>query len=59
MTDLNSLIPANSRLSLWTAASINARGEVVGLAQDKTTGKFHGYVASPKGCRQQDDGSAE
>lgn len=51
MTDLNTLIPVNSPLSLWTAASINARGEVVGLAQDKTTGKFHSYLASPKGCR--------
>jgi probable HAF family extracellular repeat protein len=51
MRDLNSLIPANSPLSLWTAASINGLGEVVGLAQDKKTGKFHGYIASPKGCR--------
>jgi probable HAF family extracellular repeat protein len=50
MTDLNSLIPANSALSLWTAAFINARGEIVGLAQDRTTGKFHSYLASPRGC---------
>ena len=57
MLDLNTLIPASSRLSLWTAAFINDRGEVVGMAQEKTTGKFHAYLASPEGCSYHDNES--
>jgi probable HAF family extracellular repeat protein len=51
MTDLNTLVPANAALSLWTASSINARGQIVGLAQDKKTGAFHGYLVSPRQCQ--------
>jgi len=42
--DLNSMISTNSSLALWTASSINSSGEIVGLAQDKKTGEFHGYL---------------
>jgi probable HAF family extracellular repeat protein len=46
MTGLNSLIPANSPLSLLLACSINSRGEIVGLAVT-STGEVHGYLATP------------
>jgi probable HAF family extracellular repeat protein len=46
-TDLNTLIPANSPLQLQTACSINSRGEIIGLAEDKSTGQYRGYLAIP------------
>lgn len=46
MTSLNSLIPADSPLSLLIACSINSSGEIVGLAVT-STGKVHGYLATP------------
>ena len=46
MTDLNSLIPEDSPLYLFSACSINSRGEIVGLALD-SKGNFHGYLATP------------
>jgi probable HAF family extracellular repeat protein len=47
MTDLNTLIPADSSLFLLLACSINARGELTGLAVDTNTGEFHTYLATP------------
>lgn len=47
MTDLNSLIPAGSPLYLLHAFSINASGEIVGFALQKSTGQIHAYVAVP------------
>ena len=44
--DLNSLIPAGSSLFLVDACSINARGEIFGIAID-TKGEAHGYLATP------------
>jgi len=46
MVDLNSLIPADSELYLFSVCSINSRGEIIGLALD-TQGNFHGYLATP------------
>ena len=46
MTDLNTLIPAGSPLSLLTACSITSRGEIVGFAVD-SKGNIHGYIATP------------
>jgi probable HAF family extracellular repeat protein len=46
MTNLNSLIPANSPLYLLLACSINSSGEIVGLAVT-STGEYHGYLATP------------
>jgi len=46
MVDLNSLIPADSPLYLFSACSINARGEIIGLALD-AQGNFHGFLATP------------
>jgi probable HAF family extracellular repeat protein len=44
--DLNSLIPADSPLYLFSACSINSRGEIIGLAFD-AKGNLHGYLATP------------
>jgi len=46
IVDLNSLIPPDSELYLFSACSINSRGEIIGLALD-TEGNFHGYLATP------------
>jgi probable HAF family extracellular repeat protein len=48
MTDLNTLVPKTSPLFLLTACSVNATGEIIGLAVDKATGEAHGYLATPK-----------
>ncbi|MBV8207816.1 MAG: hypothetical protein JO041_13565 [Acidobacteria bacterium] len=50
-TDLNTLIPRNSPLQLLTACGINSRGEITGLAVEKSTGQYRGYLAIP--IRQQ------
>ena len=47
MTDLNTLIPANSPLSLLQARTINSRGETVGFALEASTGEIHAYLATP------------
>ena len=46
-TDLNKLIPADSPLQLQTACGINSRGEITGLAVEKSTGQYRGYLAIP------------
>jgi probable HAF family extracellular repeat protein len=50
MTDLNLLVPA-SRLHLMLATSVNARGDIIGLAVDTGTGELHGYLAAPRAQR--------
>jgi probable HAF family extracellular repeat protein len=47
MYELNKLIPENSALALMVACSINDRGEIIGLAVNKTTGEFHGFLVKP------------
>jgi probable HAF family extracellular repeat protein len=46
-TDLNTLIPPDSPLQLQTACGINSRGEITGLAVEKSTGQYRGYLAIP------------
>jgi probable HAF family extracellular repeat protein len=46
-TDLNTLIPADSPLQLQTACGINSRGEITGLAVEKSSGQYRGYLAIP------------
>lgn len=46
-TDLNTLISAESPLQLQTVCSINSRGEITGLAVEKSTGQYRGYLAIP------------
>jgi probable HAF family extracellular repeat protein len=48
MSDLNTLIPAGSPLSLLTACSINSSGQIVGFAVT-SKGTVHGYLATPTG----------
>jgi probable HAF family extracellular repeat protein len=47
MTNLNSLIPANSPLLLLIACSINSSGEIVGLGVTNA-GEVHGFLATPR-----------
>lgn len=47
ITDLNTLIPADSDLYLVTAFQINARGQITGTAIQKSTGETHAYLATP------------
>jgi probable HAF family extracellular repeat protein len=51
-TDLNTLISADSPLQLETACGINSRGEITGLAVEKSTGQYRGYLAIPEGGRE-------
>jgi probable HAF family extracellular repeat protein len=46
-TDLNKLIPSDSPLQLQTACGINSHGEITGLAVEKSTGQYRGYLAIP------------
>ncbi len=55
MTDLNTLIPANSPLYLQLAASINASGEIVGFGQT-INGEVHGFLATPSDGEDAHDG---
>jgi probable HAF family extracellular repeat protein len=48
MTDLNTLVPRDSPLSLIIAISVNFRGEIVGLAVDKNSGDAHAFLATPE-----------
>jgi uncharacterized membrane protein len=48
LTDMNTLIPANSDLVLLAAQDINDSGVITGQAQDKNTGALVGFVAVPK-----------
>ncbi len=48
MTDLNTLVDANpANLYLLQGASINSRGEIIGLAVDQA-GVSHGFLAIPR-----------
>jgi probable HAF family extracellular repeat protein len=47
LVDLNSLIVGTANLDLFTACSINAKGEIIGIAIDPNTGETHAYLASP------------
>jgi probable HAF family extracellular repeat protein len=48
MIDLNSLVPTGSPLLLMLGVTINSEGEIVGLAMEKSTGEFHGFLAIPR-----------
>jgi probable HAF family extracellular repeat protein len=47
MTDMNTLIPANSPLYLIEALGVNDRGQITGYAVVIATGEFHGFLATP------------
>jgi probable HAF family extracellular repeat protein len=48
MTDLNSLIPADSKLYLAFAFGINDDGDIVGQAIEKSSGEVHAFLATPR-----------
>ena len=50
MTDLNTLIPEDSNLSIIAASNINERGQISGMATVLTgpdTGKIHAILLTP------------
>jgi probable HAF family extracellular repeat protein len=47
MTDLDTLLPASSPLSIQSIAMINDYGALVGFAYDPTTGNFPAILAVP------------
>jgi probable HAF family extracellular repeat protein len=50
MTDINTLIPADSNLLVISASNINDRGQISGMATVLTgphTGNIHAYLATP------------
>jgi probable HAF family extracellular repeat protein len=50
MTDLNTLIPADSNLLIISASNINDRGQISGMATVQTgphAGDIHAYLATP------------
>jgi len=47
MEDLNTLVAGESSLYLLLADSINAAGEIVGLAFDTESNELHGFLATP------------
>jgi len=50
MTDLNTLIPADSNLFIISASNINERGQISGMAtvvSGPHTGDIHAYLATP------------
>jgi probable HAF family extracellular repeat protein len=48
MTDLNTLVPADSPLYLVLACSLNAGGQIAGIGVDDN-GEVHGFMATPVG----------
>jgi probable HAF family extracellular repeat protein len=48
MTDLNSLVPAGSTLTLQVAGDINDRGEITGAAFDSNTNTNPAFLAIPR-----------
>lgn len=49
MTDINSLLPANSALYVLNPFGINNNGDIVGLAVVTSTGEVHAFLAKPAG----------
>jgi probable HAF family extracellular repeat protein len=58
MTDLNTLIPANSPLYIVFALGINDAGEIAGQAVEKSTGNLVGFVLTPLHSAAAGKGSA-
>jgi probable HAF family extracellular repeat protein len=56
--DLNTLVPSTSGLYLLLACSVNDRGQIIGLAVD-SNGAFHGYLATPRGERDDHDAALD
>jgi probable HAF family extracellular repeat protein len=48
ITDLNTLIPANSGLYITEGTSNNDLGQIVGTAMQISTGEMHAFLATPR-----------
>jgi probable HAF family extracellular repeat protein len=59
LTDLNTLIPPNSRLFLVEALGINDRGQIAGYAFDTSTGQAPAFLATPCDAKRGDDEGCE
>jgi len=55
ITDLNSLIPADSTLFLLSATAINSHGQIAGSAFDQNTGAIVPFLATPCNEHHADD----
>jgi uncharacterized membrane protein len=58
MTDINTLIPPNSRYSLAFAFAVSDRGNIAGYGFDVSTGDIVGFVLIPTGERAHLGGSS-
>lgn len=58
LTDLNTLIPANSDLQMIAAYGINARGQIAALAFEFSTGNVHAVVLNPHHRASTNQGTA-
>jgi hypothetical protein len=47
MTDLSTLVPADSTLTFFDPTDINSRGQIVGLGFQKSTGEPRGFLLTP------------
>ena len=47
MTDLGTLVPADSPLDFPDPTGINSRDQIVGLGVQKSTGELHGFLLTP------------
>jgi hypothetical protein len=47
MNDLNTLIPADSGVQLFTAFKISPLGEIVAFGVHVSTGEAHGFLLTP------------
>jgi hypothetical protein len=47
MSDLNTLVPAGSSLSLLQASAINSAGQIAGYALQTSAGNVHAFLATP------------
>jgi probable HAF family extracellular repeat protein len=58
LTDLNTLIPANSGLQLIEAFGINAHGQIVAGAFEFSTGNVHAVLLTPHESTSMNQGTA-
>jgi probable HAF family extracellular repeat protein len=58
LSDLNTLIPTNAGLQLIVAFGINARGQIVALAFESSTGNVHAVLLTPDHSTSTNQGTA-
>lgn len=57
ITDLNTVVPANTSMMLLTAFMINDVGQVAGFGLDLATFEVHGFLATPAQVEDADIGT--